>query len=80
MTGLKENNNHDTVQRLIRVFTETQRDRSGEIVALIVGAIALLDPDNDFCAVTLLDMAINEAGNLRHLLDFEEALTAAGLH
>lgn len=64
------------VQASAKIFTDLQRERNGRIVALLVGAIALLDPEEEQCALALLEMASDVAGDISDLQTFEASLKA----
>lgn len=56
------------------IFVKSQREQNERIIALLCGAIALLDPDKEACALTLLEIASDDAGDIGNLIAFENAL------
>lgn len=56
-----------------------QREQQDRVVAILAGAIALLDPERNGCAVSLLEMATDEVAdfaNLNHARDALEGVKA----
>lgn len=68
------NNKRVAILRSGEIFADLQREKNAQIIALLVGAIALLDPEEDDCALTLLEMASDVAGDVSDLQTFEASL------
>lgn len=59
------------------IFANRQHEQNERIIALLAGAIALLDPDKNGCALTLLEIASDDAGDIENLIAIENALQEA---
>lgn len=56
------------------ISANRQLEKSSQILALLTGTIALLDPEQHMTELTLLEMASDEAGDLGNLNEVTRTL------